>query len=101
MNDFERLLLLERVLTAASFEEPSSLGKLANDMESLCGSIDGCSVDLMSSFAKLWAALEVVAESCFESGRPISSVEKGDLREMAQAMLGAVRSELNRRGAAA
>ncbi|WP_172203135.1 hypothetical protein [Niveibacterium sp. COAC-50] len=97
MNDLDRLRLLERTLLESSLDEASNLGRLANDIESLCSSIEGCESNFSSCYSSLWAALEVVALTSFELGAPIQQTQQCDLSQLVSGLLTATRAELNRR----
>lgn len=94
MNNFERLRLLESILLCATLDEPQDLGRLANDIESLCSSIEGCKPAFSRSYSSLWEALEVIAGQAFESNTPVRPDQKHDLVDMVGALLAATQAEL-------
>ena len=96
MNDLERLRLLESILLCVTLDEPQDLGRLANDIESLCSSIEGCKPAFLLSYSSLWKALEVIADQTFESNTPIQPAQKHDLVEMVGSLLAATQAELAR-----
>ena len=96
MNDVYRLRLLEDVLLRASIEEPNQLGQLANDIESLCSSIDGCSDSFFASFSSLWNALEFFADRSVQERTAIRRDEHSELTRLVGSLLEQTALELKR-----
>ena len=82
MNDLERLQLLDETLEKSEIGTTEKIGRLANDIESIRSLLGDVSEEFSASFAKLWAALEVVGVRHQEEGTEPTQQEAADLDEM-------------------
>ena len=98
MDDLERLCILRDVLNESRLSTAISLGKLANQVESLIASIDDVPNDLRQAFAALWAGLEVVGVQHQEAGTEPTAAELADLRAMADRLRRETDAEIGARG---
>lgn len=87
INDLDRLKLLEATLSNATLDSVESMGALANEIESIRSALDVVCEDFSSSFARLWAALEVVAEEHQENGTAATDKEIEDLETMKEDLI--------------
>ena len=99
MNNLDRLRLLENTLANTNVETIENLGMLANDIESLCFTLDDVSDEFSTRFSKLWAALEVVAVRHQELGTDLTQLEVKDLGDMKRDLHNQTKREIfNRTG---
>ncbi len=97
MTDLDYLRLLERTLESSIINTTKSMGTLANDIESIRSSLEDASQDFTDNFARLWAALEVVAVEHQERGTEPTEKEIEDLEDMKNTLIGFVKREIAER----
>ena len=85
MNDAQRLHLFLKVLDSFVATDAKSLGKLANDIESVCSSIGSRSEEFDSKYFRLWDALEIIGVSHQEGGTKPSAAEIADVKNLVSA----------------
>jgi len=87
MNSVQLLNLLLKSLRAFEPQEPSDLGSLANDIDSIRGSLISTSAAFNQSAQQLWEALEIIGVTHQENGVPLTSGEKEDLGRLVTSMI--------------
>ncbi len=98
MNDLERLRLLLTVLDTFTPTVGERLGKLANDIESVCSSIGSRSEAFDSKYFTLWDALEIIGVAHQEAGTTPSVAEIADVKRMVADFRIEVVKEIEARG---
>ena len=94
MNKTQLLGLLLKSLRAFQPSALETLGQLANDLDSLRSSLQGCSREFNSAGQQLWEALEVIAVAHQEQGTSLSDMEKRDLLAFADKLIAQTLCEL-------
>lgn len=98
MDDLERLCLLRDVLNESRLSTASSLGELANQVESILASLEDVSEALRLAYSALWAGLEVVGVQHQESGTEPTAAELADLGVMTNRLRKEAEAEIVARG---
>lgn len=98
MDDLDRLRLLRELLISSRLSTASSLGELANQVESMLTSIEEVPDDLRLAYAALWEALEIVGVQHQEAGTEPTATELADLRAMSDRLGMETNAEITARG---
>lgn len=98
MDDLERLHLLRNLLIESHLSTASSLGKLANGIESILVSIEDAPDSIRIVYSTLWDALEVLGVQHQEAGTEPTTAELEDLYVMANRLREETEVEITSRG---
>jgi hypothetical protein len=98
MDDLERLRLLRDLLIKRQLTSASSLGELANDVESILISIEEVPGGLKLAYVTLWEALEILGVKHQEAGTQPTAIELADLAILAERLKKEADKEITTRG---
>jgi len=96
MNTLEKLKLFRTTLEGSELSSRDNLGRFSNDIESIYSSLENVSDEIVCSFSKLWAALEIVAVNHQENDTQPTRSEKDDLLQMIRNLGKILDSEIER-----
>jgi hypothetical protein len=94
MNDLERLYLLRDLLCDPELSMASSLGELANQIESLLSTIEVVPGGLNLAYSKLWGALEILGVQHQEAGTVPTGSDLAELGVMIDFLSKEVEAEI-------